>query len=112
MRRSVTELLLVCGLCLSATLCLALPVPEPSVRPTAPAHLQTDREIEENVIKGLIANPYVFAARIRVKVVRGVVTLHGTVHNRAARTMAEKVTRAVRGVREVRNELHIRPAKR
>ena len=77
-----------------------------------PAHLTKDLEIEAAVIKGIVANPDVFAARLKAPVSHGVVTLRGTVKSADGRATAEKIARAVPGVRAVRNELLVRPAAR
>ncbi len=79
---------------------------------TRPAHLRTDEEIKFAVVKGLLANPYVSAARIRVSVRRGFVTLRGAVKTKEAKKMAGQVARAVPGVRAVRNQLVVDFGKR
>ena len=104
--------LLACLLLLAAPLS-SLDALEDPPRPSAPAHRQTDDEIQTAIVKGIVANPEVFAAKLRVQVVGGRVTLRGTVQNRSASRMAERVARAVPGVRSVKNRLTIeRPSGR
>ena len=85
---------------------------EPRVTPSPPAHLSEDAEIEAAVVKGIVANPEVFAARLHAHVFHGVVTLRGTVQSAEGRATAGKIARAVPGVREVRNRLLVRPGAR
>ena len=73
-----------------------------------PAHVQTDKELQAAVVRGVLANPEVSAARLRVEVRRGVVMLRGSVRSEDARATAEKVARSVPGVVRVRNHLTIR----
>ena len=85
---------------------------EDSPPATAPAaHVQTDKEVESAIVKGIVANPEVFAAQLRVEAAGGVVTLHGSVKSEEAKATAEKIARAVPGVREVKNRLTIGPPK-
>lgn len=105
MRRTATALFLGCVLGCSAPLRAAEPSLAPRIKPTAPAHLQTDKEIQEQVVKGLIANPEVLAAKVKVEVESGTVTLHGAVRSHGAKKMATKMTRAVPGVLRVDNRL-------
>ncbi|HEV3409243.1 MAG TPA: BON domain-containing protein [Chthoniobacterales bacterium] len=103
LRRAATASLLICALSLCAGLNFAQPR-GPLLEPIAP---RTDKEIQEEVMKALLANPDVIAASIRVDVMRGFVILRGSVRNLEARKMATKVTRAVPGVRGLRNRLVI-----
>ncbi len=96
--------------------CLFLPVfslipaihaaPAPAAR--VPAHIATDAEIQAAIVKGIVANPTVMAADLRVRVQSGVVTLVGTVRNHAAREAAGEIARRAPGALEVRNRLRIR----
>ena len=90
----------------------ALALEDPPRRGAPPAHVETDREVEAAIIKGIVANPEVFAAQLRVAARNGAVTLHGSVKNKDARATAEKITRAVPGVRSVTNRLTIRAPER
>lgn len=90
----------------------AVALEDPPHRNVPAAHLQTDRELEAAVVKGIVANPEVFAARLRVTARTGSVTLDGSVKNREAKATAEKIARAVPGVRRVKNRLTIRPGER
>ena len=85
---------------------------DPPRRELPPAHLRTDTEIKNAVIKGLVANPYVSAAAVRVEVHERTVTLRGTVRDQQQKRMAKEVTAAVRGVRKVNNQLIIRHPRR
>ncbi len=99
-------------LSLAAAACLtvatASAVKEPPERNVPAAHLQTDKEIQDAVVKGLLANPEVSAAGIHVVVLDRVVTLTGFVRTNSAKKMADRVARAVPGVRAVRNKLVVR----
>lgn len=53
-----------------------------------PTHLETDKEIQTAIVKGIVANPNVFAASLRVEVADGMVTLRGRVRNREAKAAA------------------------
>ena len=94
-----------------AATAVALEDSPPAIAPVPPAHIQTDDEVESAIVKGIVANPEVFAADLRVEAVAGVVTLWGSVKNEDAKATAEKIARAVPGVREVKNRLTIRPPK-
>ncbi len=76
-----------------------------------PAHIKTDEDIRFAVIKGLLANPNVLAADVRVQVKDNVVTLRGMVRDAEAKSVAAGVARSVPGVREVKNFLEVRPKK-
>jgi osmotically-inducible protein OsmY len=104
--------LLLCVFLVAANLGSASALEDPAPRQPPPAHVKTDDEIKTTVVKGILANPVVFAARLRVEVDRGFVTLRGTVQNQAAKAIAEKIARAVPGVRAVKNRLAINSAKR
>ena len=80
--------------------------------PPPPVHVQTDKELEAAVVKGIVANPDVFAANLRVEAVKGAVTLRGSVRSKEAKQTAEKVTRSVPGVVSVKNELTIQEPER
>ncbi len=82
----------------------AAPVPAARV----PAHIATDAEIQTAIVKGIVANPTVMAADLRVRVRSGGVTLDGTVRNHAARKAAEEIAQCAPGVLKVRNHLRIR----
>lgn len=104
--------LLLCALLLTASTTFAPALEDPPRRELPPAHLRTDKEIKTAVVKGLLANPYVSAAAVRVEVHKRTVTLRGTVRDRQEKMMAEEVTAAVRGVRKVNNQLVIRRPRR
>ena len=102
--------LIVLATVLAAT-AVALEDSPPAIAPAPPPHVQTDDEVESAVVKGIVANPEVFAADLRVEAIAGVVTLRGSVKTDGAKATAEKIARAVPGVREVKNHLTIRPPK-
>ena len=95
---------------LLAATTVALEDPPPLNAPAAP-HVQSDKEIETTVVKGIVANPEVFAADLRVEAVDGSVTLRGSVKSKEAKATAEKIARAVPGVRTVKNRLKIQSLK-
>lgn len=99
--------LLLCAAFLAVGLGGALAAGDKATPAPIPAHLEADREIEAAIVKGLLANPNVFAAGVRVRVAKSVVTLEGRVKHRAEKKAAEKIARAAPGVREVKNELKI-----
>ena len=86
----------------------AVALEDPSPVPKPPPHIQTDEEMKAAIVKGIVANPEVFAARLRVEAVSGFVTLRGSVKNADGRATAERIARAVPGVRKVNNRLIIR----
>ena len=89
----------------------AVALEDPAPLNTPLAHVQTDDEMEAGIVKGIVANPEVFAATLRVDALSGVVTLRGNVKSEDAKANAEKVARAVPGVRSVKNRLTIRAPK-
>ena len=93
---------------LLAATAVALEDPPP-LKASAPAHVQSDKEIESAVVKGIVANPEVFAAQLHVAAVEGSITLRGSVKSKEAKAAAEKIARAVPGVRTVTNRLTVRP---
>lgn len=78
------------------------------LEPPPPVHAQTNQELEAAVVKGILANPNVFAAQLRVEATNGAVTLRGSVRSKDAKLTAEKVMRSVPGVVSIRNRLTIR----
>lgn len=67
-----------------------------------------DAAITASVKTRLIADPDVRALDINVDTYESVVILQGKVANREQRSTAEKLARATRGVKGVRNELSVR----
>ena len=70
-----------------------------------------DPEIEAAVTASLIAAHSVQGNRIGVNVAEGVVTLNGVVSDILARERAARVTRSLRGVRSVVNQLSVRESR-
>jgi BON domain-containing protein len=75
-------------------------------------YVRSDERIREEVNECLTADPYVDATEIEVSVAEGVVTLNGTVENRAEKRLAEDCVDTVPGVRDVNNNLSIRQSAR
>lgn len=68
-----------------------------------------DQRILEDVNDRLAGDAWVDASHITVTVEGAEVTLDGTVSDRAAKRRAEDLVERVSGVREVQNNLKIRP---
>ncbi len=71
---------------------------------------RTDDRIREDVNYRLTEDGFVDAMDIEVLVDQGVVHLHGEVDDRPQKRRAEDVAESVAGVKDVRNELHVRRA--
>jgi osmotically-inducible protein OsmY len=71
--------------------------------------MQTDRDLQENVLAALDWEPELDAAQIGVSVSDGIVTLRGIVTTAHQKWTAERVTRHVIGVRAVANDLDVSP---
>lgn len=67
----------------------------------------TDDEIYDQVRRRLANDPDVKGAAIEVEVRDGVVTLRGKVREERHRQKAERITRKVKGVKKVINELRV-----
>lgn len=70
---------------------------------------RSDDRIYEDVCENLMKNSEVDATEIGVKVEHGVVHLSGKVVDRRMKKIAELVSEAIPGVKDVRNELNIIP---
>lgn len=68
----------------------------------------TDRQLQENVQAALEWEPSVDAAEVGVSVDQGVVTLRGDVKTYAEKSVVERVTLGVYGVKAVANDLNVR----
>lgn len=68
---------------------------------------RSDERIREDVCDRLEQHPFVDASEIEVGVRDGVVTLSGTVGERAAKRMAEDVAEGVSGVKDVNNQVRV-----
>jgi len=90
---------------LSLTVVLALLV-APLVAQKAPA---TDDEITDQVLVKLASDADLGGVKFDVTVHQGAVTLKGKVRTEKQKTKAEKVTKKVKGVTSVVNELVISP---
>lgn len=67
-----------------------------------------DRAITQAVKSKLAAAPDVTAADVNVATYQGVVSLYGDVRTAAQRAAAERVTRSVKGVKGVENQLRVK----
>lgn len=67
-----------------------------------------DATITAKVKTALLAKPQLKALAIDVDTAQAVVSLNGTVANDQERKEAESVARQIEGVKEVRNNLHVR----
>lgn len=65
----------------------------------------SDDEIFDRVRRDLAGDPLVRGGALTVEVKDGVVTLKGTVDEQKAKARAEKLTKKVRGVKSVVNQL-------
>jgi len=68
-----------------------------------------DTTISTGVKARFIDNRDVDASSIKVETLNGMVLLSGFAKNNLERTSAERIARSVSGVREVRNEISVRP---
>ena len=71
-------------------------------------YVRSDERIYEQICELLTIDRYVDATDIEVSVTEGIVTLTGTVENRAEKRLAEDCVDTVPGVRDVNNNLRIR----
>jgi hyperosmotically inducible periplasmic protein len=67
----------------------------------------TDDQIHDRVMQRLAADRDVKGGGIDVEVANGVVTLRGKVHEAKQKEKAERITKKVKGVRQVVNELKL-----
>lgn len=72
-----------------------------------PQQASSDDEIYDQVRRRLANDPDVKGAAIEVEVREGVVTLRGRVREEKHKLKAERITRKVKGVRKVINELRV-----
>lgn len=68
-----------------------------------------DASITTSVKSRFIGNKEVDAASIRVETLNGTVMLSGFAKNTTEKATAETIARNVKGVKEVRNEIAVRP---
>jgi osmotically-inducible protein OsmY len=69
----------------------------------------SDDEIYDNVRRKLANDPEVKGGTLDVKVESGVVTIRGLVEKEKHKHKAERLTKKVHGVRQVVNQLQIKP---
>jgi hypothetical protein len=70
---------------------------------------RSDQRIEEDINEELTQHPMIDPTEIQVSVKDGEVTLRGYVEDRASKRLAEDIADSVSGVKDVNNELRIRP---
>lgn len=68
---------------------------------------RSDERIKEELNDALTHDPHIDASEIDVTVESGVITLKGTVSERAMKRMAEDTAERIRGVSDVKNELRV-----
>jgi osmotically-inducible protein OsmY len=68
-----------------------------------------DTAITTSVKAKFVENRFVDAASIKVETLNGAVMLSGFAKNATEKSQAENIARSTRGVREVRNEISVRP---
>ena len=73
----------------------------------AQTNQKSDDKIYDLIIQKLANDPDVKGAGFDVAVKNGAVTLNGTVHDEKAREKAEKLTKKVKGVTSVTNQLKV-----
>ena len=71
--------------------------------------MNTDRQVQDDVLAALEWEPGVRAEHVGVSVNAGVVTLEGSVTTLREKYLAERTARDVRGVRAVANEVRVAP---
>jgi len=76
----------------------------------SPAEYTSDAALTARVKTALISEPGVKSTQINVESARGVVSLSGFVDNDAMASKAVAAAQRVSGVREVKNDMRIRPA--
>jgi len=82
------------------------------VAPGAPGYPATavDDANVSALIKTALVNEAMFKVnQIRIETVNGVVTLSGTVQSRPESDRVVEMTKTIQGVREIRNNLDVRP---
>ncbi|MFZ5926610.1 MAG: BON domain-containing protein [Acidobacteriota bacterium] len=70
----------------------------------------SDDQIYDLVRRRLAGDPDVRGGALDITVKEGVVTLRGVVRSEKAKKKADKLTRKVKGVKSVVNELSVKPA--
>ena len=81
----------------------------PAARLLAAKPQVSDDAISDMVRRKLASDPDVKGGNLKVDVKEGVVTIDGVVPHERARSKAEKLTRKVRGVKSVVNNIKVGP---
>lgn len=71
--------------------------------------MNTDRELQERVLKALEFEPSIDAAQIGVSAHKGIITLRGSVPTFYQKTSAERAAAHVFGVQAVANDIEVQP---
>jgi osmotically-inducible protein OsmY len=99
---------ILCTLALSAALVTLAGCAVSRGQQTVGAYVD-DTTITTGVKARFVENRNVDAASIKVETLNGTVLLSGFAKNNLERNSAESIARSVSGVREVRNEISVRP---
>lgn len=70
-----------------------------------------DEVLQQDIAEALMFDPATNPFEIQSQVKEGVVTLSGTVHSGAEESLAEFVVSGIRGVKEIRNMIQIKPVR-
>lgn len=84
-----------------------VPVPVPAPSPGASATAPTSTEVELNITSRLLDDQELRSQSIDVKFSEGTAVLSGRVSTDELKTRAEKITRAIKGVRSVINNISV-----
>lgn len=68
---------------------------------------RSDERIKEEVCEALAHHPDIDPSEVEVDVKDGIVQLTGTVESRQAKSMVEDLSESIKGVTDVRNDIHI-----
>jgi hyperosmotically inducible protein len=70
--------------------------------------LRSDQNIRRDIEDALLADPAADSYEIRVMVENGIATLTGTVESRAEKQLAGRVAKAVRGLKQLNNDIMVK----
>ena len=71
---------------------------------------RSDERIKEEICEEMTRDPDLDASEIEIRVQDGEITLTGAVRDRHAKRLAEDISESASGVKEVNNQLRVRPA--
>lgn len=72
---------------------------------------RADSQIKEDICEALYVSPSVDASEIEVEVEQGIVTLNGSVFDRAMKKQAERCLDSIKGIDDIQNCLNLRGSK-